>query len=139
VDVEARDTLLHVIRNKIGLTGTKEGCGTGECGSCTVLLNGRPVNSCLVLAVDVEGRKITTIEDGELGILQKAFVDHGAVHCGFCTPGMIMSAKGLLDEKPSPSEEEIKRALVGNICRCTGYVQIVEAIKAAASGQVQQK
>jgi len=139
VDVEPRDTLLHVIREELGLRGTKEGCGTGDCGSCTVLLSGKPVNSCLVLAVDVDGQEITTIEDAGSVALQEAFVDHGAVQCGFCIPGMIMSAKGLLDEHPKPSEEEIKAALAGNICRCTGYVQIVEAINEVASGQAKNK
>ena len=134
VDVEPRDTLLHVLREELGLKGTKESCGTGDCGSCTVLLNGKAVNSCLVLAVDVDGQEITTIEDPATVPLQEAFVEHGAVQCGFCIPGMIMSAKGLLGEHPKPSQEEIKAALGGNICRCTGYVQIVEAVNAVAGG-----
>jgi len=138
VDVEPRDTLLHVIREELGLKGTKEGCGTGECGSCTVLLDGKPVNACLLLAVDVDGQEITTIEDPTSVPLQEAFVEHGAVQCGYCIPGMILSSKSLLDEHPKPDEEDIKAALAGNICRCTGYVQIVEAINAVADGQAKK-
>jgi carbon-monoxide dehydrogenase small subunit len=129
-------TLLEVIRENLGLTGTKEGCGLGECGACTVLIDGRAVNSCLVLAAEAEGKEITTIEglaDGDkLHPLQQAFVDHGGLQCGFCTPGMILSAKALLDENPTPTEEEIKQGIAGNLCRCTGYAKIIESIKAAA-------
>jgi carbon-monoxide dehydrogenase small subunit len=129
-------TLLEVIREDLGLTGTKEGCGLGECGACTVLIDGRAVNSCLVLAAEADGKQITTIEglaDGDkLHPLQQAFVDHGGLQCGFCTPGMILSAKALLDENPTPTEEEIKQGIAGNLCRCTGYAKIIESIKAAA-------
>lgn len=134
--VEHHKTLMHVLRENLHLTGTKEGCGIGECGSCTVILNGRPVNSCLVLAVQADGSTVLTIEgvaDGEeIHPIQQAFVEHGAVQCGFCTPGMILSAKGLLDHIPHPSEGEIREAISGNLCRCTGYQKIVEAIQAAA-------
>jgi carbon-monoxide dehydrogenase small subunit len=129
-------TLLEVIREDLGLTGTKEGCGLGECGACTVLMDGRAVNSCLVLASEADGREITTIEGlaqgDKLHPIQQAFVDHGGLQCGFCTPGMIMSAKALLDQNPTPIEEEIKQAISGNLCRCTGYAKIIESIKAAA-------
>ena len=128
--------LLDLLRDELRLTGTKEGCGVGECGACTVLLDGEPVNSCLVLAGQCEGKEVLTIESleegGELHPLQQAFIDHGAVQCGFCTPGMVMSAKALLDRNPRPSDEEIKIAISGNICRCTGYRQIVEAVRGAA-------
>jgi aerobic carbon-monoxide dehydrogenase small subunit len=134
VGVDPAWTLLHFLREVRGLTGTKEGCGYGECGACTVIIDGKAVNSCLYPIMEVEGKEVTTIEglvsrEGELHPLQKAFVDDGAVQCGFCTPGMIMSAKALLDVQPSPSEEEIKEAIAGNLCRCTGYVKIVDAIK----------
>lgn len=129
-------TLLEVIRNDLGLTGTKEGCGTGECGACTVLLDGEPVNACLTLALQAHGRKVTTIEGLAKGDLlhplQKAFIVHGAIQCGFCTPGMILSAKALLERNPKPKEIEIREALVGNLCRCTGYQKIVEAIRSVA-------
>jgi len=131
--VDTRMTLLEAIRDKIGLTGTKEGCSVGECGTCTVLMDGKPIYSCLMLAVDAEGKEILTIEglaDSEgLKPIQKSFIDHGAVQCGFCTPGMILTAKALLDENPNPTEEEIKKAISGNLCRCTGYSKIIEAIK----------
>ncbi|MFP3976203.1 MAG: (2Fe-2S)-binding protein [Dehalococcoidia bacterium] len=130
------ETLLDVIRRDLGLTGTKEGCGLGECGACTVLMDGRTVNSCLILAAEAEGKQITTIEglsDGDtLHPIQQAFIDHGGLQCGFCTPGMIISTKSLLDSNPNPGEEEIRKAIEGNLCRCTGYVKIIEAIKTAA-------
>jgi len=125
-------TLLEVLREEAGLTGAKEGCGEGVCGACTVLLDGKPVRACLTLAVEAAGSAITTVEGlaaGEtLDPLQEAFIEHGSVQCGFCTPGMLMSAKGLLLEDPQPDETEIRRALSGNICRCTGYAKIVEAV-----------
>jgi len=128
--------LVDVLRNQLNLTGTKEGCSTGQCGACTVLLDGRPVTSCMVFAGDAVGRHITTIEGlappGKLHPLQQAFVDHGAIQCGFCTPGMILTAKALLDERPDPSDEQIRHALAGNLCRCTGYRKIFEAIRAYA-------
>jgi carbon-monoxide dehydrogenase small subunit len=135
VDVQPWDTLLDVIRDRLGLTGTKEGCGLGECGACTVIMNGKTVNSCLVLAVEADGKQVTTIEglsQGEnLHPLQQAFIDQGGLQCGFCTPGMIISAKAILDENPSPTEEEIKRGISGNFCRCTGYTKIIQSIQAA--------
>ena len=125
-------TLTQVLRENLRLTGTKQGCSLGDCGSCTVLLNGRPVNSCLVLAVEADGQEITTIEGlaaGEqLHPIQQAFVEHGGIQCGFCTPGMILSAKALLDKNPAPTELEIREAISGNLCRCTGYQKIVESI-----------
>ena len=130
-------TLLDVLRDSLGLTGTKRGCEIGECGACTVLLDGVAVNSCLVLAPQADGRSVTTVEglaDGErLSPLQEAFLDHDAVHCGFCTPGMLISAKELLARNPSPTEEEIRTSISGNLCRCTGYTQIVNAIADAAT------
>jgi carbon-monoxide dehydrogenase small subunit len=130
------ETLIDVLRDNLGLTGTKEGCGLGECGACTVIMDGKAVNSCLVLAVEADGKQITTIEglaDGDkLHPIQEAFVQQGGLQCGFCTPGMIMSAKALLDETPNPTEEEIRRGIAGNFCRCTGYTKIIESIKAAA-------
>lgn len=137
VAVECHHRLIDVLRGPLGQTGTKEGCGEGECGSCTVIIDGRAVNSCLYPALEAEGRTITTIEGlqgpkNELSVLQQAFVEEGAIQCGFCTPGMIMSAKALLDSNPKPSEEDIRNALQGNLCRCTGYVQIIEAVKKAA-------
>jgi carbon-monoxide dehydrogenase small subunit len=136
VEISPYQTLLDVLRDTLGLTGTKRGCEIGECGACTVLLDGVTVNSCLVLAPQAEGRHITTVEGlakGEsLTVLQEAFLDHDAVHCGFCTPGMLMSAQALLDNHPSPTGVEIRESISGNLCRCTGYVQIVNAIDAAA-------
>ena len=133
IAVEPNMTLTDLIRYEIGLTGTKKGCETGDCGACTVLLDGLPVNSCLVLAVQANGREITTIEglENEQGLhpIQESFVQHGAIQCGFCTSGMILSAKSLLDKNPNPEEKEIRTAISGNLCRCTGYQKIVEAIK----------
>ena len=137
--VPANKTLLHLIRDDIGLRGTKEGCGVGECGACTVLMNGKPVNACMVLAVRADGADILTVEglvdkNGNLDPLQQAFIEEGAVQCGFCTPGMLMSAKGLLLENPNPTEEDIRKGIEGNLCRCTGYLPIVSAIHKAAHG-----
>jgi carbon-monoxide dehydrogenase small subunit len=136
VEIPPNRTLLDLLREGLGLTGTKRGCEIGECGACTVLMDGVAVNSCLVLAPQAEGRQITTVEGlaegGALSPLQEAFLDHDAVHCGFCTPGMLMSARDLLDHSSSPTEREIRTAISGNLCRCTGYVQIVEAIDDAA-------
>ena len=136
--VEDYWTLLHFIREELGYTGTKEGCGSGECGACTVIVDGVAVNSCLYLAVEIDGRSLLTIEglaaaDGTLHPLQKAFVEHGGIQCGFCSPGMILSAKALLDENSNASDEDIKTAIAGNLCRCTGYVQILESIKSVRS------
>lgn len=134
--VKPSETLLEVLRDKLGLTGTKEGCDTGKCGACTVLIEGKAVRSCLTLAIAARDKEITTIEGlahgKELHPIQQAFVEHGALQCGFCTPGMIMISKAFLEENPDPTEKEIREALVGNICRCTGYVKIVEAIQASA-------
>lgn len=136
VAVEPRKTLLEVLRENLGLTGTKQGCNQGHCSACTILLDGKAVNACLILAVKAKGREIITIEglshNGRMHPLQEAFVKHGAIQCGFCTPGMILTAKALLDANPNPSEPEIRMAISGNLCRCTGYVKIVEAIKVAA-------
>jgi carbon-monoxide dehydrogenase small subunit len=139
VEIEPHLTLLQILREELELTGTKEGCGMGECGACTVLLDGKTINSCIFPAIEAEGKSITTIEgiaDGKGGLhpIQKAFIEHGAIQCGFCTPGMVLSAKALLDEIPKPTEEEIRNGIAGNLCRCTGYLQIVQAVK-AASGQ----
>jgi aerobic carbon-monoxide dehydrogenase small subunit len=129
-------TLTQVLRENIRLTGTKQGCEVGDCGSCTVLLDGQPVNSCLILAVEAEGHEILTIEglsdEGRLHPLQQAFVEHGGIQCGFCSPGMILTAKALLDKNPSPGRSEIREAISGNLCRCTGYQKIVEAIESVA-------
>ena len=135
--LDGAERLIDVLRGPLGLTGTKEGCGEGECGACTVLLDGRAVSSCLLPAREVDGRAVTTIEGlggprTGLSTIQQAFVDHGAIQCGFCSPGMIMAAKALLDAKPDPSAADIRHALGGNLCRCTGYVQIVQAIQHAA-------
>lgn len=136
VAVEPYRTLLDCIRDDIGLTGTKKGCDLGDCGACTVLVEGKSVNSCLMLAVEAQGKDVTTIEglaqNGNLHPLQEAFIQYGAVQCGYCTPGMILSAKALLDENPHPTELEVRQAIAGNLCRCTGYVKIVEAIMAVA-------
>jgi carbon-monoxide dehydrogenase small subunit len=140
VEIEPHLTLLQLLRDHLELTGTKEGCSMGECGACTILLDGKAVNSCIFPALEVEGRKVITIEglmdaQGNLHPIQKAFIEHGAIQCGFCTPGMVLSAKALLDENPKPSEEEIRNGIAGNLCRCTGYLQIVQAIKAVTGQQ----
>ncbi len=132
--VAHNELLLNVLRDRFGLTGAKYGCGIGECGACTVLVDGRPTLACLSLAIGLDGSDIVTIEgigqpDGQLHPIQKSFLEHGAVQCGFCTPGMIVMAKALLDDNPNPSEEEVRQHIRGNICRCTGYAQIVEAIQ----------
>jgi len=136
VQVPPHWTLLRLLREKLGLTGTKEGCGIGECGACTVLIDGAPVHACLVLAPKVEGREVQTIEGfgtrESLHPLQQSFIEHGAVQCGFCTPGMLMSSKALLEKNPHPTKEEVKEAISGNLCRCTGYHQIIEAIDAVS-------
>ena len=136
LDTDPQRRLLDILREDLGLTGTKEGCSEGECGACTVLMDGEAVHSCLTLAAQLNGRHVETIEglekSGELDILQRAFVEEIAVQCGFCTPGMIMSAKALLLKNPNPTPEEIRTALSGNICRCSGYVQIVNAVSRAA-------
>jgi aerobic carbon-monoxide dehydrogenase small subunit len=133
---EPDETLLEVLRNRLGLTGTKEGCGTGDCGACSVLVNGRLVCSCLVLAVETQGAEVSTIEgmasgDG-LHILQQTFIDHAALQCGICTPGILIAAKALLDKNPSPTDSELRFWLAGNLCRCTGYDKIISAVQAAA-------
>ena len=134
--VDGHRTMLNVLREELCLTGTKEGCGAGECGACTVIVNGKPVNACMVLAPELEGVNITTVEGlskgGELTPLQQSFVDHSALQCGFCTPGFLMSATALLNENPSPTEEEVIETISGNLCRCTGYRRVVEAIMDAA-------
>ena len=133
--VDTREILVDFLRNRLHLTGTKIGCGIGECGACTVLLDGQPVNSCLVIAVSIDGRELLTIEGlagDELGFLQQAFIEEGAVQCGYCTPGMLLSAKALLESKERPTEKDIREAISGNLCRCTGYGHIVRAILRAA-------
>jgi aerobic carbon-monoxide dehydrogenase small subunit len=138
LSINPNQTLLELLRDVLGLTGTKCGCEVGECGACTVLLDGVAVNSCLVLAPQIHGHTVLTVEglmkDGKLDPLQESFLDHDAAHCGFCTPGMLLSAKALLNESPHPDEREIRTAISGNLCRCTGYVQIVEAIDSVANG-----
>ena len=140
VDVPSQLTLLQMLREKLALTGTKNGCMAGECGACTVLLDGEPVNSCMVLAVECEGKSVLTVEglakDGVLDPVQQTIIDHGGVQCGFCTPGILISARALLDRNPNPAEDEIREALVGNLCRCTGYLRIVEAVQDAAVRQM---
>jgi len=143
MSIEDHWTLLHLIREELGYNGTKEGCGGGECGACTVIVNGAAVNSCLYLAAEIDGKDLVTIEglaanDGVLHPVQEAFVEKGGIQCGFCTPGMIMSAKALLDENPNANEDEIKHGIAGNICRCTGYVQIIDSIK-FVSGHYQEE
>ena len=136
VDVPSNMTLLGMLREKLTLTGTKNGCTAGECGACTVLVNGEPLNSCMILAVECSGAKITTVEglpqDGKLDPIQDALIATGGVQCGFCIPGVLLSSRALLDRNPNPTDEEILLALVGNLCRCTGYVRIIEAVKQAA-------
>ena len=136
VTVPSNMTLMHMLRESLALTGTKNGCSAGECGACTVLLNGEPVNSCMVLAVECNGADIVTVEglagDHQLDPIQEAMIEAGGVQCGFCTPGMLISSRALLNRCPDPSEDEIREALVGNLCRCTGYVRIIEAVKVAA-------
>ncbi|MBU3188195.1 (2Fe-2S)-binding protein [Clostridium bowmanii] len=140
IDVDPSKRLLDVIREDLKLTGTKEGCSEGECGACTVIMNGKAVNSCMLLAVQARESDLITVEglekDGELDELQKAFIEKGAVQCGFCTPGMLMSLKALLMQNPNPSDDEIRIAIEGNLCRCTGYVKIVEAVKEAIKNNV---
>src|SRR5512138_909582 len=141
VDVPSQMTLLQMLRDKLTLTGTKNGCTAGECGACTVLLNGEPVNSCLVLAAECEGAEVVTIEglakDGQLDIVQKTIIDSGAVQCGFCTPGMLIMARALLDRNPHPTELEIRDTLSGNLCRCTGYARIIQAVQKAAANEAE--
>lgn len=136
VDISANMTLLDLLRETLILTGTKNGCAAGECGACTVLMNGEPVNSCLVLAVECDGVEIVTVEglaqDKQLDPIQKAIMEAGGVQCGFCTPGILIASRALIDRNPNPSESEIKAALVGNLCRCTGYLRIIDAVQAAA-------
>jgi aerobic-type carbon monoxide dehydrogenase small subunit (CoxS/CutS family) len=136
VDVKPQRTLVEVLRETLGLTGTKKSCNEGECGACTVLMDGKPVASCLALAIDAQGKEILTIEglsEGEnLHPIQEAFLKHGGIQCGFCTPGMVMSAKAFLDEHPKPTQTEVRQAISGNLCRCTGYQQIVDSIMAGS-------
>ena len=136
VDVPSNMTLLQLLRERLVLTGAKNGCAAGECGACTVILNGEPVNSCMVLAVECDGAQITTVEglahDGQLDPVQQAIIEQGGVQCGFCTPGILISARALLDRNPHPSDYEIRDALIGNLCRCTGYLRIIDAVKQAA-------
>lgn len=137
LDIPSNMTLLQMLRQELGLTGTKNGCEAGECGACTVLVDGQPVNSCMMLAVEVDGREVLTVEglapEGHLSPVQQAFVEHNAVQCGFCTPGMLISGHALLKRNPHPTRDEIGQALVGNLCRCTGYVRIIDAIESAAA------
>lgn len=138
LEVESHMRLIDLIRDGLGLSGTKEGCGEGECGACTVIVDGKAVNSCLYPALELEGRTLITIEglmeeENKPSVIQKAFVEQGGIQCGFCSPGMIMSTKALLDKNNDPSDEEIRTALLGNLCRCTGYVQIIDSVKAAAN------
>jgi carbon-monoxide dehydrogenase small subunit len=134
--VTSHETLLALLRDRLGLTGTKNGCASGECGACTVLVDGEPLNACLMLAVEADGAEIVTVEglanDSQLDPLQQALIEHSGVQCGFCTPGVLISARALLNRNPHPSEDDIKDALRGNLCRCTGYVRIIDAIQAAA-------
>ncbi len=142
VVVPSNMTLMQMLREKVALTGTKNGCSAGECGACTVMMNEEPVNSCMVLAVECDGARIVTVEglagDKQLDPIQEAIIQAGGVQCGFCTPGILISSRALLDRNPSPGEEEIKEALVGNLCRCTGYARIIDSVKAAAKVQLVQ-
>jgi len=139
VDVPSNMTLLRMIREKLALTGTKNGCAAGECGACTVLMNGEPVNSCMVLAAECDGANIVTVEglakDHQLDPIQETMMSSGGVQCGFCTPGILVTARALLDRNPNPSENEIREALVGNLCRCTGYIRIIDAVKKASHAE----
>lgn len=137
VSVKSNQTLMLLLRETLALTGTKNGCSAGECGACTVLLNGEAVNSCMVLAAECDGAEVITVEGLAGDPLQDAIIRHGGVQCGFCTPGVLISARALLNRNPNPNDEEIKEALVGNLCRCTGYVRIIEAVKEAARAQAQ--
>ncbi len=141
VDVPSNLTLLQMLREKLAMTGTKNGCMAGECGACTVMLNGEPVNSCMVLAAECDGAEVLTVEglakDGVLDPIQESIINQGGVQCGFCTPGILISARALLNRKPVPSESEIREALVGNLCRCTGYLRIIEAVQEASQRQLQ--
>jgi carbon-monoxide dehydrogenase small subunit len=138
--VKGNAILTNVLRDDLDLTGTKKGCELGDCGSCTVLLDGKPIDSCMMLAVEADGREITTIEgvvtNGKLDAIQESMINHAAVQCGYCTPGMVLSAKALLTRNPHPTETEVREAIAGNLCRCTGYVHIVEAVLAASQGQI---
>lgn len=138
--VKGNATLTNVLRDQLNLTGTKKGCELGDCGSCTVLLDGKPIDSCMMLALEADGREITTIEGvaahGKLDAIQESLINHGAVQCGYCTPGMVLSAKALLTRNPHPTETEVREAIAGNLCRCTGYVHIVEAVLATARGEL---
>lgn len=140
VNVPSHCTLLQMLRELMAMTGTKNGCAAGECGACTVLLDGEPVNSCMVLAAEVDGASLVTVEglahDGQLDPIQEAILESGGVQCGFCTPGILISARALLDRNPDPTEAEIREALLGNLCRCTGYFRIIEAVKTAAVAPV---
>ncbi|MCP4539603.1 MAG: (2Fe-2S)-binding protein [Chloroflexi bacterium] len=137
LDVPSNMTLLQMLREKLALTGTKNGCTAGECGACTILVDGEPVNSCMMLAVEADGCEVTTVEglarDEQLSLLQEAFVAHNAVQCGFCTPGVLISAHALLERNPHPTDQEVREALVGNLCRCTGYLRIVQAVLTVAA------
>jgi len=143
LSIESHLTLLEVIRDVIGLTGTKRGCDLGQCGACTVLIDGKPYNACLILPMDVQGKEIVTIEglaqEGQLHPIQQAFIEQGAIQCGFCTPGMVLEVKALLDEDPSPSEEKIKEALSGNLCRCTGFTSIVRAVQSLGGKREEER
>lgn len=142
LEVPSNMTLLQMLRDKLGLTGTKNGCSAGECGACTIIMNGAPVNSCMVLAAECDDADILTIEglarDDRLDPIQQALIDHGGVQCGFCTPGLVLSIRALLDRSPMPEELEIREALAGNLCRCTGYLRVIEAVKQAARAQANE-
>jgi carbon-monoxide dehydrogenase small subunit len=142
LSVPSNMTLMQMLREKVALTGTKNGCSAGECGACTVMMNGEPVNSCMVLAVECNGAQIITVEglagDKQLDPIQDAIIQSGGVQCGFCTPGILITSRALLDRNPNPNEDEIKEALVGNLCRCTGYARIIESVKAAAKVKLVQ-